>query len=498
MTQKFSHSSKRMGSIKKSPTSLSNDENVLNSISPNSVPSTSSFNPSLNKNLPKPKHFFSIHCDGNYVSNLQHYKSTSIDNSIMRTWIYKPYLYENLIKLIPIYFHPNIVTLLGALAIVIQVITCVYFSENMTVFGVPSWVFFLAGFCLFVYQTLDNLDGMQARRTGTSSALGELYDHGIDALVTGLCSYAWMSVIAKGISTYSFIGCLPPALAFIGATWQEYYDSSLTFGYINGPNEGLFLVITSFYMTGLIGHQNVHLPLSQLLENFGLGFLSSFLSQFLNVRPLEFLNTIFGVHIQEEIGLLSLLSSFKLNFILNHSIIHLSICFTVTLSFMTLLGHLIHVFMKKPSHFLQNIQTLFPYFIEMTCTYLWIALSDITKGLNGIGGIPNRYPILFWLNHALLFAYLGSQITLAFVLKAPLTRFFWALVPYMIGTLNAHFMFLPFSEDLIFMFIFIWGLLNYIIFVLDVTNVVSNTLDIGVLRMTPKQYQKCQQLQKME
>ncbi len=31
---------------------------------------------------------------------------------------------------------------------------------------------------LFFYQTMDVIDGKQARRTGTSSPLGELFDHG--------------------------------------------------------------------------------------------------------------------------------------------------------------------------------------------------------------------------------------------------------------------------------------------------------------------------------
>ena len=36
--------------------------------------------------------------------------------------------------------------------------------------------------CLWLYSTFDNVDGKQARRTGSSSPLGELFDHGCDAL----------------------------------------------------------------------------------------------------------------------------------------------------------------------------------------------------------------------------------------------------------------------------------------------------------------------------
>lgn len=34
------------------------------------------------------------------------------------------------------------------------------------------------GVGLFIYQSLDAIDGKQARRTGASSPLGEVFDHG--------------------------------------------------------------------------------------------------------------------------------------------------------------------------------------------------------------------------------------------------------------------------------------------------------------------------------
>ena len=42
---------------------------------------------------------------------------------------------------------------------------------------------------IFIYQTLDAIDGKQARRTGSSSPLGELFDHGCDSLSTGATNY---------------------------------------------------------------------------------------------------------------------------------------------------------------------------------------------------------------------------------------------------------------------------------------------------------------------
>jgi len=46
---------------------------------------------------------------------------------------------------------------------------------------IPSWCFYYAAFCLWAYSTLDAIDGKQARRTKSSSPLGQLFDHGCDA-----------------------------------------------------------------------------------------------------------------------------------------------------------------------------------------------------------------------------------------------------------------------------------------------------------------------------
>jgi len=45
----------------------------------------------------------------------------------------------------------------------------------------PSWCFFFAAACIWAYSTLDAIDGKQARRTKSSSPLGQLFDHGCDS-----------------------------------------------------------------------------------------------------------------------------------------------------------------------------------------------------------------------------------------------------------------------------------------------------------------------------
>ena len=73
--------------------------------------------------------------------------------------------------------HPQI-TFVGLCLIIMSHTMLAWFDPDLTG-NAPSWVFALQGICLFVYSTLDNMDGKQARRTGSSSSLGLLFDHGM-------------------------------------------------------------------------------------------------------------------------------------------------------------------------------------------------------------------------------------------------------------------------------------------------------------------------------
>ena len=89
---------------------------------------------------------------------------------------------------------------------------------------IPAWVLILAAIGLFVYQTLDACDGKQARRTGNSSSLGELFDHGCDAVST---SKLFMTNISSGQLTfvlYTFSICFPIRLPICSAGMFNYLD----------------------------------------------------------------------------------------------------------------------------------------------------------------------------------------------------------------------------------------------------------------------------------
>ena len=98
----------------------------------------------------------------------------------------------------PLWVAPNVLTALGECAStavlcsrsagflcqLVGFVAMSYYNPDFET-PVPAWVYFLCAGGLFAYQTLDNIDGKQARRTKSSSPLGELFDHVSDAMGVG-------------------------------------------------------------------------------------------------------------------------------------------------------------------------------------------------------------------------------------------------------------------------------------------------------------------------
>lgn len=70
------------------------------------------------------------------------------------------------------------ITASGFLLIVINFICLVIYAPHLDK-ECPSWVYLSWVVGIFTYQVLDNIDGKQARRTNSSTPLGEIFDHGI-------------------------------------------------------------------------------------------------------------------------------------------------------------------------------------------------------------------------------------------------------------------------------------------------------------------------------
>jgi ethanolaminephosphotransferase len=71
------------------------------------------------------------------------------------------------------------------------------------------------------------MDGKQARRTGTSSPLGQLFDHGVDCLGNIAHISSASAYVMMGGTPWYFITQVSLQFSFFLAQWEEYYTHVL-------------------------------------------------------------------------------------------------------------------------------------------------------------------------------------------------------------------------------------------------------------------------------
>ncbi len=137
---------------------------------------------------------------------------------------------------------PNLVTLIGTVMLSLPFLATLWYSPDF-LGGLPPWVCLLGGVSLFAYSTLDAIDGKQARRTNSSSPLGQLFDHGACLLMLPLalllsqlahcagCDALAVALVIMPISALMHYGtgwqCMAMVfsvlLPFFLAQWEEYH-----------------------------------------------------------------------------------------------------------------------------------------------------------------------------------------------------------------------------------------------------------------------------------
>ncbi|KAI0390202.1 CDP-alcohol phosphatidyltransferase [Xylariaceae sp. FL0594] len=183
--------------------------------------------------------------------HLRTYKYSAVDKSPISNYILRPY-WNAVVEFLPLWLAPNMVTLIGFFFIISNIALLVIVMPDLVGPG-PSWLYLSFAFGLFMYQTMDNVDGKQARRTGTSSGLGELFDHGIDSLNCTLASLLETAALALGTSKAGVFTALCPCLAMFFSTWETYHTHTLYLGYVNGPTEGILIACAVMAISGIYG-----------------------------------------------------------------------------------------------------------------------------------------------------------------------------------------------------------------------------------------------------
>ncbi|XP_046962744.1 ethanolaminephosphotransferase 1-like [Vanessa cardui] len=138
------------------------------------------------------------------LEGFEKYKYNSIDTSILSNYVMHPF-WNWCVQFCPVWVAPNLLTFSGFLLTVLNFLLFSYYDygfhaltkENATNDHIPSWVWAVSAVNLFVAYTLDGIDGKQARRTGSSGPLGELFDHGLDSYSTVLIPTCLYSIFGR-------------------------------------------------------------------------------------------------------------------------------------------------------------------------------------------------------------------------------------------------------------------------------------------------------------
>jgi ethanolaminephosphotransferase len=102
-------------------------------------------------------------------------------------------------------------------------------------------------------KPLDGTDGKQARRTGSSSPLGELFDHGLDSWAALFLPLAVFSALGRsekfGITVYQMFGLLTLILVlFVSSHWEKYNTGVLFLPWSFDPSQVVSGSFQIFYL----------------------------------------------------------------------------------------------------------------------------------------------------------------------------------------------------------------------------------------------------------
>ncbi|KAK9768775.1 hypothetical protein K7432_000295 [Basidiobolus ranarum] len=336
---------------------------------------------------------FQFRRPANYVSeealnNLRFYKYAAEDKSYISQYILRHY-WNYVVELFPMWMAPNLITLCGLGFVVINLICVLIYTPDLET-PAPSWVYFSFAIGIWLYSTFDNVDGKQARRTGTSSPLGELFDHGCDALNCSIGGIVQAAGMGLGYSWYTVLITAMTTIPFYLSTWEEYHTGVLYLGVINGPTEGLIVSCLTMILTGIYGPQMWRTPIYDILGSLTPSF------------------------VPESAILLDAV------FLLMYGLLFFAIS---PASFIAVYNTCQTKFEKYTTALIQ----LLPMSIYLISTYLWLA--------SPYSSILENHLILFILTIGIVFGRMATKIILAHVTKSRFPMFTVLIAPIIGGAL---------------------------------------------------------------
>ncbi|XP_072569393.1 choline/ethanolaminephosphotransferase 1-like isoform X1 [Paramormyrops kingsleyae] len=183
------------------------------------------------------------------LRRLEEHRYSSAGRSLLEPLM--QHYWEWLVKRVPPWVAPNLITVVGLVTNIATTLVLVYYCPTATE-QAPLWAYLACAVGLFIYQSLDAIDGKQARRTNSSTPLGELFDHGCDSLSTVFVVLGTCIALQLGTHPdWMFFCCFAGMFLFYCAHWQTYVSGTLRFGIIDVTEVQIFIII--MYLLAAVG-----------------------------------------------------------------------------------------------------------------------------------------------------------------------------------------------------------------------------------------------------
>ncbi|XP_075972330.1 choline/ethanolaminephosphotransferase 1 bbc isoform X1 [Anticarsia gemmatalis] len=184
------------------------------------------------------------------LKRLSEHKYSCTSASILDAWLQPWWCW--LVSKTPLWLAPNLITILGLIVNIVTTLILVWYSPDARQ-DPPRWSCALCALGVFIYQSLDAIDGKQARRTGSQSPLGELFDHGCDSISTVFIALGACIAVKLGeYPTWMFFQCFSAMTLFYCAHWQAYVTGTLKMGRID-VTEAQYSIMGIHLVSAILG-----------------------------------------------------------------------------------------------------------------------------------------------------------------------------------------------------------------------------------------------------
>lgn len=114
--------------------------------------------------------------------NVCTHKAQGYSDSLIYLYFHSPLADWLVQAFCPYWLAPNLITVVGFAFNIATLLASLYLYGFSVEGPIDSWFCITMAGTFFIYNTLDNMDGKQARRTGAGSPMGMLFDHSCDAV----------------------------------------------------------------------------------------------------------------------------------------------------------------------------------------------------------------------------------------------------------------------------------------------------------------------------